>query len=260
MTAKTPTKKTGKTTRKSAPAKPATRATTSTRSKAPAARSSTAKTPPTIAAGGGDAASRVLGAAGLIESYSKIIAGLAELDVQTFVLRPSPASAIASLEKGLGFTLPADVSAFLTRGLKSVEGALDEPFAAIGMDFLDARRALAHTQLLRQAASDFPPDDPHARVIRSGVALTYSEPELVVTDEGAVYHFSFRNPLLRITASFADFLEHYLAAGCFGSHSFPGLWKVVSAHVPETTIAPSKNAWVAAYKKQFPDYFKGARL
>jgi hypothetical protein len=108
--------------------------------------------------------------------------------------------------------------------------------------------------MLRKVAAESGADDEHARVIRSGVALTFSEPELVLSG-GAVYHFSFRNPLLKIAKSFSEFLEHYAASGCFSSHEFPALWKIVSAEVP-LAIAPNKNLWVSAYKKQFPSYWK----
>ncbi len=62
---------------------------------------------------------------------------------------------------------------------------------------------------------------------------------------------SFRNPPLRVAASFHAFLRDWLASGCFGSHSFDLAWKHVKEHLP-LAIPPSKNAWVKAYKKQFP--------
>jgi hypothetical protein len=45
-------------------------------------------------------------------------------------------------------------------------------------------------------------------------------------------------------------LRDYLASGCFRSHSFALAWKRVGESVP-LRVAPSKNAWVKAYKKQF---------
>ena len=95
------------------------------------------------------------------------------------------------------------------------------------------------------------PCQAHAALIRRGVAVTYQEPQLVVADDG-VYHFSYRNPLLRVASSWDEFLENWPAAGCFSSHSFDALWKKVKTRVP-AQIPPSKNVWVRAYRKQFPE-------
>ncbi len=108
--------------------------------------------------------------------------------------------------------------------------------------------------MLRDVVADIADDDEHTPLIRHAVALTYTEPELVVAADG-VYHFSYRNTLLKIAASFSEFLQHYLAAGCFSSHHFPALWKIVAPHVP-VDIPSAKNVWVKAYKKQFPNFWK----
>lgn len=186
--------------------------------------------------------------ASLIEAYGETLKSVRGLHVTPHVLRPSSEQAIAAAEKKLGVTLPADVKSFLGRGLRGFEGARDdEPFATVGFDFLDAEGIVEQTEMMRDCAGD---EDDHAAVIRNGVALTYSEPELVWSGE-TLYHFSFRNPLLEIAGSFSEFLEHYLASGCFSSHAFPALWKMVSSHVP-ISIPMDNNLWVIAYKKQFP--------
>ena len=143
---------------------------------------------------------------------------------------------------------PPDLRAFLSRGLRSARGGIDEPFASLGFDFVDAETIVEHTQRLRDAAGEG--EEEHAQVIRNGVAVTYSEPVLVVTNDG-VYHFSFRNPLLQIAPSWADFLDAWLASGCFGSHSFESLWAKVGSYA-KCPIKPAQSSWVKAYKKQFP--------
>jgi len=188
----------------------------------------------------------------VIEAFSEKVMGLSALSLQRSVLKPSSPAAIALLEKRLRVTLPPDVKTFLERGLKSARGSVDEPFASMGFDFLDAKGILEHTEMLRKVAAESDDDDEHAAVIREGVALTYSEPELVWSG-GALYHFSFRNPLLRVAKSLSEFLEHYVASGCFCSHDFRALWKVVGPHVP-IAITPAKNVWLSAYKKQFPTF------
>jgi hypothetical protein len=186
-----------------------------------------------------------------VEQFGQRIKNAPGLEIRPCVLKPSSLTAIAAVERKLGLTLPDDVKAFLRRGLKGVEGSIQEPFASIGFDFLDARQTIEHTRMLREVAADLPDGDAHARVIRSGIALTHEEPELVFS-RNALYHFSFRNPLLKIAGSFSEFLRHYLAAGCFSTHDFCALWKVVSPHVP-IAIPPAKNVWVRAYQRQFPN-------
>ena len=136
--------------------------------------------------------------------------------------------------------------------MPSRSGSLAEPFAGIGFDFLSADKIASHTAMLRKVADDTIEDeaDEHAALIRRSVAVTYEEPELVVAPEG-VYQFSYRNPVFRIASSWTEFLGHWIAAGCFASHSFDGLWSKVKPLV-STDIAPSKNVWVRAYRKQFP--------
>lgn len=182
-----------------------------------------------------------------IESYFTTLAEAKPFDVYSEPLEPSDEDAIANAEEALGAPFPEDVRKFLSRGLRSYTGSLDDPFAAVGFSFMDANALVDHTKMLRDVAKDN--DDGHAKVIRNGFAITYEEPEIVVSDDG-VYHFSFRNPLLRVASSFTEFLEAWMASGCFASHDFDALWKVVKPYVKSDL---AKNVWIAAYKKQFPD-------
>jgi hypothetical protein len=172
------------------------------------------------------------------------------LHVQEQVLRPQKPSAIDAAEKKLGAPFPADVRAFLQRGLRHPHGGTDdEPAGLLGFDFLPADKVVKITVILRQAAGG-DPGGPHAALVHRGVALTWSEPQLLVAS-GGVYHFSYRNPVLRVASSWSDFLASWLAAGCFSSHAFAALWKKVGP-VSASDVPPGRNPWVKAYRKQFP--------
>lgn len=168
-------------------------------------------------------------------------------------LEPQSAAALTTLEGELGITLPPDVRAFLSRGLRYPRGAIEvgERYASLGFEFLEAPEIVEHTQMLREVGSSAL--EPHASIIARGLALTYNEPQIVVSD-GAVYHFSFRNPMLRVADSFETFLAHWLASGCFGSHEFGFAWEAVKSHMPQS-ISPENNCWIRAYESQFPSFF-----
>lgn len=188
-----------------------------------------------------------------IEAYFQALrtAESLSMDLCNQVLAPQKAASLKKAQQELGMTFPEDLRAFLTRGLRAATGAVEEPFASLGFDFLDCGALVKHTQMLRKAAADhLDEDDEHAELISEGVAVTATEPYLVVTTRG-VWHFSFRNPLLQVAPSWTAFLTHWLASGCFRSHSFASLWSQVGAYVP-IKIAPAKNTWLRAYKKQFP--------
>ena len=183
------------------------------------------------------------------------------VELQDQVVKPQSETAIDAIEKKLSIRLSTDIKEYLVRGLRAATGSVDdgERFAAIGFDWLDAKKIVESTMMMRKAANDTmddedDEDDEHAQIIHGGVALTWSEPQIVVAD--AVYHFSFRNPVLRVASTFAEFLECWLASGCFGSHDFDLLWRRVKQHVP-IDRAPAQNPWVKAYKKQFPGLSKG---
>jgi hypothetical protein len=181
-----------------------------------------------------------------IEAFFQQLEASGEVEVYDDSLEPSSEEDIAALEQGLGAKLPADVRAWLTRGCKAYTGSIDEPFAGIGFAFLGASRSLEHTKMLRENASDDEADE-HATIIRAGVALSFEEPELVVTPDG-VYSFSFRNPVLKVAGSWREFLESWLASGAFSSHDFDAAWAKTAPFVPQGSVAPEQNAWVQAYR------------
>jgi hypothetical protein len=217
------------------------------------------KRPPVSAARGAEKPSNVNATCDAIEVYLDALLStpIEGLEVEAVIVPPQKPAAIAGAEEKLGAPFPSDVKDFLLRGLRAPRGGTDEPFAAMGFDFLGANGIVKSTALLRKIANEGVEDgdededeDAHAALVDRGIVLTSSEPYLVVASDG-VYHFSFRNPLLRVASSWSELLEHWLGSGCFSSHSFDALWARVNARVVHP-IAPAKNVWVRAYKKQFP--------
>ena len=105
--------------------------------------------------------------------------------------------------------------------------------------------------MLRDIAVKVNLDDDHGDVIKNGFVITHAEPNLVVTSDG-VYHFSFRNPLLKVGSSLEEFLASFYESGCFGSHNFKAHWDRVGKFV-KSKKTPDDNKWVQAYLKQFPN-------
>jgi hypothetical protein len=174
----------------------------------------------------------------------------AGFELSAHVLAPQPEKDIAALERKLELELPADLRAFLRRGLRGARGSIEDgdELASFGFDFLGCKTIVKTTQMLREVGEELDDDDEHGQLVARGVALTFEEPQLLWA--GELVHFSFRNPPLRVGKSFSGFLRDYLASGCFRSHSFALAWKRVAEYVP-LRVAPSKNAWVKAYEKQF---------
>jgi hypothetical protein len=175
------------------------------------------------------------------------------LSVYEQTLDPQSPASVAQLEAELAVTLPDDVKAFLLRGLRGASGSYDKDsaFAGVGFDWNSVESILSHTKMLREIAVDN--DDEQSEIIRTGVALTSEEPELVLAADGSIHHWSFRNPKLEVAKSFRDFLAHWAASGCHSSHTFTELWPLVRDFAP-LSIAPKQNLWLRAYKKQFPEH------
>lgn len=149
-----------------------------------------------------------------------------------------------------------------TAGQQQVDGStLGEDGAYIGFDFMSLK-SMASTMKLYQGLLehyDEDDDEDEDELLSHGVALSYSEPQLVVhcgpgRDTGAIYHFSTRNPLRPpIAGSLTEFLQHWLAAGCFSSHRFSALWPHVQRLVP-VKISRKQNRWLRYYDAQFPQF------
>jgi predicted DNA-binding WGR domain protein len=199
-----------------------------------------------------------------IEAYCAKLPSVEGLEVSPAELAPAKASDIAAFEKQWKVKLPEDVRAFLRRGLRYVDGStLGDDGAYIGFDFMSLK-SMASTMKLYQGLLEHYDEDENEdeyELLSHGVALSYSEPQLVVhcgpgRDTGAIYHFSTRNPLRPpIAGSLTEFLQHWLAAGCFSSHRFSALWPHVQRLVP-VKLSRKQNRWLRYYDAQFPQFLR----
>jgi hypothetical protein len=113
---------------------------------------------------------------------SLLAVGIPGVELGDGTLEPQSAAALTALEDQLGTALPSDVRTFLGRGLCYPRGMIEvgERFASLGFTFLEAPQIVEHTQMLREVGKSAL--DPHASIIARGLALTYEEPQIVVSD------------------------------------------------------------------------------
>lgn len=198
-----------------------------------------------------------------IEEYFEKLKSIPGLEPTPGELVPGKASAISAFEKKFGVTLPDDVRAFLRRGLRHASAHTPgDAFGSIGFDFIGLK-SMERMMKLHRDSTRFTRDDARqTALLMRGVPLSYSEPRLVVhcgpgRETGGIYHYSPRNPVLPpITRSLTDFLRHWLAAGCFGSHGFKAVWSLVEPHVP-VKLSRKKNLWLRYYDAQFKTKYAG---
>lgn len=74
--------------------------------------------------------------------------------------------------------------------------------------------------------------------MEKGFPLSYSQPQIAWDPRGGVVLFSTRNELHR---PFAEFLEHWLEAGCFDSDDID-LWLPKVKHLVPGRIRPARTA------------------
>jgi hypothetical protein len=195
-----------------------------------------------------------------IERFFEALAKRGAVELRPEELPPASKSELEALEEAAGASLPADVEEFLLRGLRHARGSVPETsgsaFASVGFDFIAVPLILRNMESFRELASeqaeDEDDDEPEesTELMAKGIPLSHSEPCLVVFD-GGVYHFSVRNPVRRVTSSWTELLEHWLAAGCFSSHSYAALRPHVEGLVPAVP-AEQDNLWLRYYERQFP--------
>jgi hypothetical protein len=186
------------------------------------------------------------------------------------------AKALARFEKSWRCTVPADIAGFWRRGVANVtiEGADGEHYATTRFDApgtaaaRSARRifqneAAVHRDAL--AAEEYSPthrvgDFERGRLFGAGFPLTQDENYIVWdTDRGGVWQTSgepFAVPTMPIAATFAEFLHHYVAAGCFDcgtakKRRFDAYWKLVKPLVP-VEVAPRDNLWLRHLSRFYP--------
>jgi len=172
------------------------------------------------------------------------------------VLKPSTDQQIAALLDGYGLKIPDDVRKFWERGIKYRSLSVDFPdsdrSASAYFDWLQPDQVARNLQTLRETSKDM--EGVARQLLESGFPLTHSQPELIVGASGQISHFSTRNQFEPPVAhSLAEFLEHWLEAGCFSSHAitnyFPRIRHLVPGRIP-----PEKNLWIIHYRKYYPEY------
>jgi hypothetical protein len=171
-------------------------------------------------------------------------------------LKPASDAAIDALAKNFELTIPDDVRRFWRRGLKSLhlslEGERKPAFA--GFDWYNLEYLARDMPEDRKLAQLYEADAPERRLLEKGFPLSYSPPQIAWDPDGGIVHFSTHNDWVpAFTDSFADFLEHWLEAGCFSSHAITR-WLPKVKHLVPGRIPPAKNLWIRYYKKVFAKY------
>jgi hypothetical protein len=172
------------------------------------------------------------------------------------VVEPATDAAIEALVAKFELALPDDVRRFWRRGLKYRSLSLDEggSHASAGFDWLSVDLLDRDLPDFRALAENYDSDTAERALLEKGIPLSFSEPQIVWDPRGGIVHFSTRNDLTPpITRSFAEFLEHWLEAGCFSSHAVTKYLPKVQHLVPGR-IPPENNVWIAYYTKVFAEY------
>lgn len=166
----------------------------------------------------------------------------------------SPADIAAFVEKH-GLDVPDDIRRFWQRGFtyRPLSINVGESFASAGFDWLSLETLERDLPMFRGLAQHFESGSAEKRLYEQGLPLNYSEPQIVFSPAG-ISHAHSANPLLPpVTRTFTEFLEHWLDAGCFSTHSI-GLYLPKVQHLLPGRIPPDKNLWLLHYKKEFPKY------
>ncbi len=171
-------------------------------------------------------------------------------------LEPASDAAIDALAKKFDLTIPDDVRRFWRRGLEykelSLKGEGAPAFAGFdwyNLEYLD--RDMPDHRALAELCE---PDAPERHLLEKGFPLSYSLPQIVWDPGAGIVHFSTKNELHPpITDSFAEFLEHWLEAGCHASHAITR-WLPKVQHLVPGRIPPEKNLWITYYRNVFATY------
>ena len=176
------------------------------------------------------------------------------IEVQKARLAAAPEAEIACFESRFALSVPEDVRAFWRRGLAHGSASFERgPRSAfLGFDFCSIKAAGRSLETLRSLARDVDDDDGPA--LLDSIPITWSEPQLLVDGStGSVSHWSVRNPWRGpIAKSLREYLEHWLASGCFGSHDAALAREGLVAAGMRVSRASTKNLWLRYYDAQFP--------
>ena len=147
--------------------------------------------------------------------------------------RAFEADELQAIEGAGGAKIPAELRAFWSRGLKSPLGSNSAPFISVGLEFNPARNLLRDMPMHRQLADD--QSEAWAKKLhQTSYLLTADSPPYVVSEAGAVHVMVYDgdSPEQPLASSLSEFLETWLALGCFNAGNFKEHWARVKAHVP----------------------------
>ncbi|MFB6373996.1 MAG: hypothetical protein ABEN55_12990, partial [Bradymonadaceae bacterium] len=187
-----------------------------------------------------------------MDSYRETPVDLEEIltEIESFARDlESEATEHFSIESAAGLSLPDDYAAALRRGFswpethfEDEQAAEGEDHASVGFDFLEADIVVRQLDLFESLADLHEGDV--GWVYENSVPISFSEPNLAVSERGVHLMLSDGEPdPTPITDSFTEFMRHWLAAGCFSSHSF-ALYRRRIGDLMPADIPPSDNRWL----------------
>lgn len=171
-------------------------------------------------------------------------------------LEPSTDEDIQSLCKAHSVSPPEELTRFWKRGMKYKDVTLKraDDFATAGFDWVGAKLIARDMPILRGLTEHYEVNSPEKPIVDTGIALSYSEPQIIWVPEMGIYHFSGRNSVKPpIASTLTDFLYFWLEAGCFSSHNHVAYLKAVKSILPGR-VPLSENPWVNYYRQQFEQF------
>jgi hypothetical protein len=171
---------------------------------------------------------------------------------------PITAPQIDEFSQRNGVPVPADIRAFWLGFRQELRGYSGGPkfLFSVGFDFLTPTHHLESCLPdFRRIADLEEPDTLPFHLSRHGLPLTYDEPQLTwLPEDGCIYWrlYDGETPDYPVADSFTEFFTHYLAAGCFCSHSLRDYWPLVADIVP-CAVPPADNKWLQFYARTYPD-------
>ncbi len=151
-----------------------------------------------------------------------------------------------------------DITLFWLTMTSTVSGSVklkdkEDKTGFFGFDFYTIKNLEKDIDDFRKLAEITEGLEPDHSLHRIGIPLSYSDSQLIyLPSDGKIYYaiYDGKMPELPIADSFKEFFEHYLASGCFLSHSFKPHWELVKDIVP-IKIPISENKWLQFYKKTY---------
>jgi hypothetical protein len=196
------------------------------------------------------------------EQFVRALQSVRGFDVSTRPMSPSSAEDISALERLLGVTVPEDLRAFWAGPFTNVSVCDADGEVVIADTFVDAKGSLsaANVALSVLASVSSLPEEEKAW-LKGGIPLHEDEDYCFVFagegGDGAVHLMvnDGETPRNVIAASFTDYFEQYLAAGCYchgnaDSTVFRRYWAEVEKLVP-VKVAPTENRWLRTMALQY---------